>query len=470
MKVAFCSSEVFPFAKTGGLGDVCGSLPLALEKIGIDVSIFMPGFRSIGQSGCSIDQINENVSRATLGTNINVYFIEHEDYFDRDGLYGNGSGDYSDNLERFSYYCSQVLTLFKQIDFQPDIVHCHDWQTALIPVYIKEKYADDAFYSNLKSVLTIHNLSFQGIFPSKKFNRLGLEDKLLIPTEFEFHNKINLLKAGIINSDIVTTVSLQYANEIQTKKFGCGLENVLYQHKNRVEGILNGIDGNVWNPQTDAFITQKYSKTNFKESKQVNKMQLQKELHLEVNSDIPLFGFVGRLSQQKGVGLILEAMEQLMNKKVQLVFLGVGDTSYQSQLSKMASCFSERLAVSFDFNEPLGHQIYAGSDFLLMPSEFEPCGLSQMISLTYGMIPIVYKTGGLVDTVEPFNWRNRNGNGFIFSKHTKKAFLNIINKAVKVFQNDIQFNRLRQNTFCSEFSWDKSAHKYQEIYDGQGFS
>jgi starch synthase len=464
MKVAFCASEVFPFAKTGGLGDVCGSLPLALEKVGVEISIFMPGYRSIGQAGYAIHQVNERVSRATLGSGINVYFIEHKGYFDRSGFYGDGAKDYPDNLDRFSFLCDQILALFKQLDFQPDIVHCHEWQTALIPVYIKEKYRNDQFYSKLKSLLTIHNLAFQGMFPEGEYNKLGLDRRLFGPHGFQFHGQVNLLKAGIIYSDIVTTVSPQYAKEIRTAQFGCGLDEVLRGRKGRVEGILNGIDDKIWNPQTDGFIAQKYSQDNFKEAKSINKTQLQKELHLEVNEDIPLFGFVGRLSKQKGMDLILEAMEGLINMNVQMVFLGKGEDRYQNQLSRLAARYSEKISASFDFNEPLGHRIYAGSDFFLMPSEYEPCGLSQMISLTYGTIPIVSHTGGLVDTVKPFNFINRDGNGFVFNQHTPAALMDEIKKTLNVYQHKDQFDRLRVNTFCSEFSWDKSAQKYQEIY------
>ena len=464
MKVVFCSSEVFPFSKTGGLADVCGSLPIALERIGIEVAIVLPGYRSVGQAGYPMEQVTETVSRAKLGDNIRVYFIEHKKYFDREGLYGDTSGDYPDNIERFEFYCGGVLQLLKEIDFQPDIIHCHDWQTALIPVYIKEKYKEDAFYAQTKTLMTIHNLAFQGVFSKEQYPKLGLESSFAAQS-FEFYDQVNLLKAGIIYSDKVTTVSPQYAKEIQTKQFGCGLEDVLGERYDGVIGILNGLDHDVWSPQTDNFIAAKYSENDFDDAKLTNKMQLQKELYLDVRDDVPLLGFVGRLSHQKGLDLIISTLEDLVKMDIQMVFLGLGDGQYHEKLKQAASLYSDNIAVCFDFNEPLGHQIYAGSDLFLMPSCFEPCGLSQMISLYYGTIPIVFKTGGLADTVKPFGPLSKDGNGFVFTDYSDSAFLKTIKRAIKVFGNEKEFHHLRSNAFHCDFSWEKSARIYQEIYN-----
>ncbi|MCK5259789.1 MAG: glycogen synthase GlgA [Candidatus Omnitrophica bacterium] len=463
MKVVFCSSEVFPFAKSGGLGDVCGSLPLALSKIGIEVAIVMPGYGCVGKSGYPMEQVTETVSRTKLGDNIQVHFIEHEDYFGRDGLYGYASGDYPDNIDRFGFYCDQVLRLLKQIDFQPDVIHCHDWQTALIPVYIKEKYGEDAFYARTKTIMTIHNLAFQGVFPRVQYPKLDVEGSFAAQS-FEFYDQINLLKAGIIYSDKVTTVSPQYAKEIQTKQFGCGLEGILGARYDGVTGILNGLDHDIWNPRTDDIIAAQYSADDFDDAKLTNKMQLQKELYLDVRDDVPLLGFVGRLSHQKGLDLIIATLEDLVKMDVQMVFLGLGNGHYQEKLKQMAALYSDNIAVCFDFNEPLSHQIYAGSDLFLMPSQFEPCGLSQMISLYYGTIPVVFKTGGLADTVKPFGPLNKDGNGFVFTDHSNAAYLKVIQKAIKVFRNEKEFHRLRSNAFRCDFSWEKSACVYQEIY------
>jgi len=464
MKVVFCSSEVFPFAKTGGLGDVCGSLPIALEKIGMEVAIVLPAYRCVAQADRSIEPLTDTVSRTRLGDNIQVYLIEHAGYFDRDELYGDDTGDYPDNIDRFGFYCDQTLDLLKHIDFQPDIIHCHDWQTALIPVLLKEKYGDDEFYADTKSVLTIHNLAFQGVFPKDQYEKIGVEGNYAAQS-FDYFNQINLLKAGIIYSDKVTTVSPQYAKEIQTKEFGCGLDSVLRERYDGIIGILNGLDYGIWNPQSDDYIAEKYSADNFADAKLTNKMQLQKELSLDARDDVPLFGFVGRLSHQKGVDLIIEAMEEMIKMDVQVVCLGLGSAEYQGQLGELARLYSDNVAVCFDFNEPLGHQIYAGSDLFLMPSRFEPCGLSQMISLCYGTIPIVHKTGGLADTVKPFGALNKDGNGFVFNDYSNAAFLKVIQKSVKAFQNEKEFHHLRNNAFRCNFTWGRSARMYQEIYN-----
>jgi len=464
MNVVFCSCEVYPFAKTGGLGDVCGSLPLVLEKFGFTVSIVLPAFVGISKAGVSIEPLDDHVSRAIIGDNIHVYFIEHAGYFGREGFYGNKDGDYPDNLTRFQYYCSQTLGLLKKVDFKPDIIHCHDWQTALIPVLIKEKHGDDLFYQNAKTVMTIHNLAFQGVFPKDQFVQLGLDNRLFSPDAFEFYDQVNLLKAGIVYADLVTTVSSQYAREIQTKEFGCGLENVLKGKKGGIIGILNGLDTAVWEPATDPHIAQNFSAEDFEDAKLTNKLQLQKQLNLEARDDVPLLGFVGRLSHQKGIDLILDVMEDLMGMDVQLVILGVGDGECQQQLVKMAALYPDNVAVCFDFQESLGHKIYAGSDLFLMPSRFEPCGLSQMISLHYGTIPIVFHTGGLVDTIHPFGALHKKGNGFVFAQYTAPAFLSVIRKAVKLFGQEEKFSEVRRNALRSEFTWEQSSHCYQEIY------
>jgi len=464
MKVVFCSSEVVPFAKTGGLADVCGALPLALERIGMEVVIFLPYYSLIKEGNFFIEKVSDGVFRATLGENIKVYLIAHNAYFWRSGLYGDEEGDYPDNLERFQFFCQRILELLKEFNFQADIIHCHDWQTALIPIYLKEKYQEDDFYSRTKSVLTIHNLAYQGTFPAKEYAKLNLSKKLFTSDVFEFFEKVNLLKGGLIYSDEITTVSPQYAQEIQTKKFGCGLEGVLEAHRDQVAGILNGIDHKIWNPLTDRLIKQAYGKDNFEEGKQVNKEFLQESLDLSISANVPLFGFVGRLSHQKGIDLILAAMDDLFKLDIQVVIQGVGEEKYHSLLNKLALRYPKKLAVCLEFDESMAHQIYAGSDFFLMPSEFEPCGLSQMISLCYGTIPIVFKTGGLADTIESFTASTGKGNGFVFTENTKEGFKKVIQMAKDVFQNRKNFHQLVGNAFKSEFSWNQSAKAYRNLY------
>jgi len=464
MKVVFCSSEVVPFAKTGGLADVCGALPLALEDIGTEVVLFLPHYSSIAEDRYSIRKINDEVSQVIIGKNIKVYLVEHKDFFDREGLYGNEDGDYEDNLERFQFFSSKVLELLKEFDFKADIIHCHDWQTALIPVYLKERYQADDFYAGTKCVLTIHNLAYQGVFPAENYTKLNLKEELFASDIFEFFEKVNVLKAGIVYSDEITTVSPQYAHEIQTREFGCGLEGVLHSRDEKIAGILNGLDYEVWNPKIDSFIEKNYTAKNYKESKLENKRALQKSFNLPVRDEVPLFGFVGRLSHQKGIDVVLEVLEEIGDLDIQMIIQGVGDGEYQDALKNFSSQYPEKITVCLEFCEKTAHQIYAGSDLFLMPSLFEPCGLSQMISLSYGTVPIVFGTGGLVDTIEPFNASTSKGNGFVFTEYTKNGFIQIIQKAVNSFKNKKQFSQLIKNAFESKFSWEKSAMAYKNLY------
>jgi starch synthase len=463
VNVVFCSSEVYPFAKTGGLGDVCGSLPLALEKLDVNVVVILPGYRCVGQAGHPIEPLEAQISRAVLGSHIPVYFIDRQDYFDREGLYGDQSGDYKDNLERFGYFCAQALNVLEQVGFQPDIVHCHDWQTALIPVLLKEKGQHDPFFGGTKSILTIHNLAFQGLFPREEYAKLQLDERSITARGFDFYGRINLLKAGIENCDGPTTVSSNYAREILTKKYGCGLEGVL-KKRQPVTGILNGIDYNLWDPGKDGHIAQPYNQEDAAPAKARNKAQIQKELFLEMRADFPLFGFVGRLTRQKGMGLILPSVRDMISMPAQFVFLGIGDKQYENELKELAVRCPEKVAVRFEFNEPLGHQIYAGSDFFLMPSEFEPCGLSQMIALRYGTIPVAYKTGGLADTVKHYSKWQRSGNGFVFTHYDPKSFIGAVKKALAAYADRETMERLRHNAFTSDFSWERSARQYEELY------
>ena len=464
MKVAFCSSEVFPFAKTGGLADVSSDLPQALERLGIEPVIFLPYYRCIEEGKFAIQRINSRLSQTTLGRGIPVYLIENDAFFNRQGLYGDEHGDYSDNLERFQYFCEQVLEQLKQLRLRAEIIHCHDWHTALIPVYLKEKLAKDPFLKNMKSVLTIHNLAYQGIFPKQKFSPLGLRPGLFSMEGFEFFGQINLLKAGIIFADQLTTVSRQYAKEILTKEFGCGLEGVLKNREKNLMGILNGVDTQYWNPQTDPYLETKYSKENFLKGKQENKKKLQKHFNLS-SAEVPLFGFVARLAGQKGVDLILKSSEELLKKDIQIVSQGVGEKKYIEALKALAYDYPQRIAIHLKFDEAIAHQIYAGSDFFLVPSIFEPCGLGQMISMRYGTIPIGFKTGGLVDTISPFHGPLSQGNGFLFEQYRPEAFLKTIDSALTIYRKKDQWRKLIENAFCSDFPWEQSAKQYLKIYE-----
>lgn len=455
MKIVFCSSEVVPFAKTGGLADVCGSLPPALEAAGHELVIITPRYSSIGGN------VPSPVVR--IGQNIRVYFVEHKQYFGREGLYGDMHGDYGDNLERFSFFCHQALRILKEIHFKPDIVHCHDWHTALIPILLKTKYQRDPFYKNIKSVLTIHNLAYQGVFPRDKYHVLGAEGDLFHTQGLEFYQQINVLKGGIIFADAITTVSPRYAKEIQTFEMGCGLDGVLRNRSDFIYGILNGLDYDAWNPEDDPFLVAPFSSHDL-DNKARNKAILQDELKIAVDPKRPLFGFVARLCHQKGVDLIVQAAHDIIRLGGQLILTGTGERRYHRMLEECAREYPLQIGIYLKFEERMAHQIYAGSDFFLMPSVFEPCGLGQMIALRYGSIPVVYKTGGLADTISLYDAIHHTGNGFVFTEYTKAAFVKAVSESIKVYEDESQMKFLLSQGMRYRFSWEKSAKEYVRIY------
>jgi starch synthase len=456
MKIVFCASEVVPFAKTGGLADVCGSLPPALEAGGHEIIIITPRYGSAGGS------IPSPVVR--IGQNVQVYFVEHRQYFGRDGLYGDLQGDYQDNLERFSYFCHQAIKILKDIHFKPDIVHCHDWHTALIPVLLKTKYQRDPFFKNTKSVLTIHNLAYQGVFPREKYNVLGVEGNLFHTQGLEFYHQINVLKGGIIFADAITTVSPRYAQEMQRYEMGCGLDGVLRNRSEDIYGILNGLDYDAWNPQDDPFLVSPFT-TSTLDNKARNKAILQDELKVALDPKRPIFGFVARLCHQKGVDLIMQAASDIIRLGGQLILTGTGERKYHRMLEDCAREHPQKVGLYLKFEERMAHQIYAGSDFFLMPSVFEPCGLGQMIALRYGTIPIVYKTGGLADTISLYDSIHQTGNGFVFTEYTKSAFVKAVAEGIKIYEDPAQMKFLVTHAMRHRFSWEKSAKEYIKIYN-----
>lgn len=460
MKILFCSSEVFPFAKTGGLADVCGSLPLALEELGQEIVVVMPRYKGLVTPN-KVTKVGDHLAKTVMGRNIPVYLVGHEHYFKRDGLYGTEEGDYQDNLARFQYFSERALQIPTLTGQDFDIVHCHDWQTALVPFYLKFLFTDDPIYRRMKSILTIHNLAYQGVFPKKNFPQLKLADRFFSPDFLEFYDRINLLKGGIVASEAVTTVSPTYAEEIQGKVLGCGLDGVLRSRGDRVMGILNGLDYSVWDPETDPLVSHNYP-PDVANQKRHNKETLQRACGLSLDANIPVFGFVGRLSYQKGVDLIAQSAREWLKLPIQVVILGVGDEKYQRMLTDIAAGHPKKVSVALEFNEPLGHQIYAGSDFFWMPSIYEPCGLSQLISLKYGTIPIVSHTGGLADTISPYS---AGGNGFVFTDYSPPAFLAEIQKALDLYQNRKKFFALAEKNCSYNFSWEESAKKYVTLYE-----
>jgi starch synthase len=457
MKILFCSSEVVPFAKTGGLADVAGALPKALAKKGADVKITMPLYKNIKPKS------NTPLAHTPVAKNVDCLFIENDSFFNRDGLYGTSLGDHPDNLERFAFYCMKTLALMKDIDFQPDIIHCNDWQSALIPVYLKSIFRDDSFFKKAKTVFTIHNLAYQGVFAENEFNKIGIDRSLFGIQGLEFYGKVNLLKGALIFSDHLTTVSPTYAREIQTKEFGCGLEGVLYERRNNLSGILNGLDYDIWNPQVDSLIFEKFSSDDLS-GKAKNKQLLQKQSGLAVDKSIPLFGMISRLAEQKGLDLLAKTIEQLMKLNIQVIILGTGEKYYHDLLGAMAKKYPRKLSLNLKFDDKLAHSIYAASDIFLMPSRYEPCGLGQLISLKYGTIPLVFKTGGLADTIEDFDEKRGCGNGFVFDEYDPEVFFETIKRSIDTYRIKELWKELVLAAFACDFSWENSAKHYLDLY------
>jgi len=472
MKIAMCASEVVPFAKTGGLADVAGALPLALEEAGEEVIIITPKYKMIQDAKFGIKRFKDDVSYTVIGKNIKVYFIENNSYYGRDGLYGDKTGDYKDNLDRFSYFCTRALDLLKEINFSrpsirmsggipplagtPDIIHVHDWQASLVPVYLKTKYQDNPFYKNINTLLTIHNIGYQGLFPKEEFPKLGLDWSYFNMEALEFYGKVNILKGGLVFSDLINTVSPTYSQEIQTKEFGFGLEGLLLKRKADVSGILNGLDYSIWNPETDKFIAGNFSLSKIK-GKQKDKEDLQKLCGLPVKKDLPLLGIVSRLAEQKGFDILAQAIEIICEMPLQLVILGTGDMKYHLLLENIVKRYPKVISLQLKFDDALAHKIYAGSDIFLMPSKYEPCGLGQLISLRYGTIPLVYKTGGLADTV---NARN----GFVFNEYSAAALVGTIKKALMASKDQKGWLHLIERAMRGNFSWDAQAKEYVKLY------
>ncbi|MFH1578409.1 MAG: glycogen/starch synthase [Candidatus Omnitrophota bacterium] len=456
MKVVICASEVVPFAKTGGLADVAGALPLELEKLKQEVIVILPFYKKAALSNVSVKSLCPGVLTAKIGKGVRVYFIKNDKYFNRDGLYGNQQGDYPDNLDRFSYFCRKSLELLKQIKFKPDIIHIHDWQASAIAIYLKTLFATDTFYKKSRTLLTIHNLAYQGIFASEEFPKLGLDWSVFNMQGLEYYGKVNILKGGIIFSDCLNTVSHAYADEIQTKEFGCGLEGVLANRKGSLFGILNGLDYSIWDPLIDQSLYKKYD-TKSLEGKYENKLKLQKEARLTVDKGVPLFGMVSRLAEQKGLDILADAIDEICKLKLQLIILGTGDLKYHRLLEEKSKKFPKLFRLYLKFDNTLAHRIYAASDIFLMPSRYEPCGLGQMISLKYATAPLAYKTGGLADTVD-------NKNGFIFDNYSSSALIDTIKLAISLYQDKKKWQAKIKKGMKYNFSWQESAKKYIQLY------
>jgi len=471
------SSEVSPFARTGGLGDMVGSLPLALYERGYDVRIIMPRYKNISHEFPTLKPILKEPSlpldnpfhRATvwedkLMDRVPIYFLDAPVYFNRSELYGTPHGDYSDNAERFSFFNRAVLEAIKVFAFQPDIIHSHDWQSALVPVYLKTLYKNDPFFKQTQTLLTIHNLGYQGLFPSTQFSITGLPQEVFSTNGLEFFGKVNFLKGGLYYADRLNTVSPTYSEEIQTSEFGCGLEGVLQEKPKGISGILNGLNVETWDPERDEALFEPYTLDHLK-GKTINKKKLQRQQSLSIKKNIPIIGMVTRLAHQKGLDLVLGALDDLMKRDLQLIILGAGEDHYQKRLLQFSLTYPDKNRVIIGFNDTQARQVYAGSDFFLMPSFYEPCGIGQLISLRYGTIPIVRKTGGLADTVEEFNPITGKGHGFLFQEFSPKALLEAIDRALAFYHYPHHRNKMISNAMKLDFSWRLSAGRYSEIYD-----
>lgn len=453
VNVLFVASEALPYAKTGGLADVIGALPVFLNKLGVRVSVIIPRYRGI--EGSARDTLTVNVDgplKVDIYDKDDFLFLDHPPFFDRDGLYGTAKGDYEDNCDRYTLFCKAAVEIAKRYDF--DIIHCHDWQTGLIPLYVRTQKV------HLKTVFTIHNLGYQGRFPAEKFTLLDIDKSYFTPDGIEYYGDINFLKAGIVYADRVTTVSENYALEIQSPELGFGLDGVLRQRQHDLGGIINGIDYGVWNPATDTLIPYPY--TDFV-GKQQNKISFTQECDL--TCDRPVIGMVSRIADQKGFDLIAKIFDDIMKLGFNFILLGVGDEVYHRKLKQYEQVYPTRVSINLKFDEKLAHRIYAGSDFFLMPSQYEPCGLGQLISLKYGTVPIVRRTGGLADTVSEFDPARQTGNGFVFKAYTPKALLDALSRAYQTFVNRDTFIPLSERCMKNDFSWDESAKKYKRLYE-----
>ncbi len=473
MKILYVAAEAVPFAKTGGLADVAGSLPKALKADGVDVRVIMPKFGKIPEA---YRNAMEHVYDGELPVawrkkyvgldkyeldGVTYYFVDNEEYFNREGFYG-----YDDDAERFSFFSRAVLDLLQAMDFWPDVIHTNDWHAGLVNVFLKLDHMGDARYERIKTVYTIHNLKYQGVFPKDVMpDVLGLDWKYFNNGDLEFYDAVNFMKGGIIYADAITTVSKTYAKEIQYPYFGEHLDGLLRSREQDISGIVNGIDYSVYNPRTDKYIFETYDEESL-DRKLDNKIALQKSLGLPERRNVPLIAIVSRLVEPKGMDLVVRMMDEILqHEDIQLVVLGTGEKRYEDWFKGLAWRYPKKVSVNIYFSNELAQRIYAGADIFLMPSKYEPCGIGQLIALRYGTIPVVRQTGGLKDTVQQYNKYTQEGNGFVFENYNAHEMMYALKRALSFYGNYEIWHKIQFNAVQADYSWKRSAKEYEALYE-----
>ena len=484
INILFISSEVDPFAKTGGLADVSGALPQTVKQLDHEIRVMMPRYGSINERKSKLHEMlrlkeidipvgsksySASVKSSFITDNhskVQVYFLDNPHLFGRSGLYVHPETkkDYADNDERFIFFNRGVLEVLKRLGWAPDIIHCNDWPTGLVPAYLKTLYKADPFYKETRTVFTIHNMAYQGVFPKSSFAKTLLPPDVFSPAGVEANGSLNFLKAGLVYSDALTTVSEKYAEEIRSsEEFGAGLQNVVSRRKHDLSGILNGVDYTQWDPSVDQLIPHRYDIKSL-DLKVENKKALLAKMGLPFNERTPVIGIISRLADQKGLDILTKALPEIMSLGVQLVILGTGDERYHRILSKAAGRYANKMRLLLRYDDSLAKNLYAGCDMFLMPSHYEPCGLGQMMALRYGTVPIVRKTGGLSDTVADYNPNTERGTGFQFEEYSGSALIECVRRALAVYNDRTKWKRLMRNGMKQNFSWERSAKDYVKVY------
>lgn len=479
LRIVFACSEAVPFAKTGGMADVVGSLPGAISRLGHTVYLIMPCYGDIDRKSMGLvklpgklsvpmgnGSLKSSVYRSEAIDGVTTYLLDHPGYYRRDFLYGTPEGDYPDNDERFAFFSRGALEVIRSFSLEPDVVHCHDWQAGLIPVYLRTTLKGVNGFDSCSVFFTVHNLAYQGNFEASSLEKAGLPDWLFRTEKgLEFYGKVSYLKGGLTFSDIITTVSPTYSKEIQKDGLGFGFEGILRSRADSLHGIVNGIAYEEWNPETDPFLPVNYGPEKLSSKKEVKRALLEKcRLEYEESDDIMVMGLISRLAEQKGLDILSKALPVLFEEDVYFVTLGFGDKLYQDLLENLSRKRKDKLSVTFAFDNEFAHLIYAGSDVFLMPSRYEPCGLGQLISMKYGTPPLVRSTGGLKDTVTPFDRKTGFGTGLVFKDYSAKALVKEIKNAIRLYRNKPLWEKLVKNCMSQDYSWDASALQYIDLY------